>query len=239
MVQPNFSNHSWFVLLFDTGNCPPIVCARKSDCEECGAWPGLSFCQQWAMFVPPGILVTMFTPDMAAWSLVTNTEAEGKWKSCYFLNLIIISMAGMTSAATRDACCPKVNKVNPLLRLLSELHPVCTLQEDEWCWLTFRSHPRDNLHERLSFSVLSCRQLAITASTKLLSLLWACYYHEFLPRPNTANTWTQRLMESAGGWSAVCSQVFTPGHQTEAILCPAFRVLIDRHGSGGKSSFKS
>ena len=117
MVQPNFSNHSWFVLLFDTGNCPPIVCARKSDCEECGAWPGLSFCQQWAMFVPPGILVTMFTPDMAAWSLVTNTEAEGKWKSCYFLNLIIISMAGMTSAATRDACCPKVNKLNPLLRL--------------------------------------------------------------------------------------------------------------------------
>ena len=26
-------------------------------------------------------------------------------------------MAGMTSAATRDACCPKVNKLNPLLRL--------------------------------------------------------------------------------------------------------------------------
>ena len=38
-------------------------------------------------------------------------------------------------------------------------------------------------------------------------------------------------MESAGGWSAVCSQVFTPGHQTEATLCPAFRVLIDRNGS--------
>ena len=35
-------------------------------------------------------------------------------------------------------------------------------------------------------------------------------------------------MESAGGWSAVCSQVFTPGHQTEAILCPAFHVLIDK-----------
>ena len=65
----------------------PLCALERVTERDCGAWPGLSFCQQWAMFVPPGSLVTMFTPDMAAWSLVTNTEAEGKMKILLFPEL--------------------------------------------------------------------------------------------------------------------------------------------------------
>ena len=60
-------------------------------------------------------------------------------------------MAGMTNAATRDACCLKVNKLNPGREILPPsmqsciLFVLCRKMNGVYCQL--RSHPRDNLHE--------------------------------------------------------------------------------------------